>query len=60
MPQRTHLDDEFGDPLGHANRDTPPVQAVRERATGDRAADAVQRGDETGETEDHYEAVEPV
>ncbi|MFP1629919.1 hypothetical protein ACLB9X_33365 [Streptomyces sp. 5K101] len=37
MPQRTHLGDEFGDPIGQANRDTPPAQAVREHATDDRA-----------------------
>jgi hypothetical protein len=37
VPQRTHLGDEFGDPIGQANRDTPPAQAVREHATDDRA-----------------------
>ncbi|MGC0335046.1 hypothetical protein [Streptomyces sp. SLBN-8D4] len=37
MPQHTHLSDEFGDPTGQANRDTPPAQAVREHATHDRA-----------------------
>ncbi|MET8566114.1 hypothetical protein ABZV75_38215 [Streptomyces flaveolus] len=37
MPQRMHLGDEFGDPIGQANRDTPPAQAVREYATDHRA-----------------------